>query len=1022
MSGQIFLQAAEISVSETDGTVFIVIERTGDTTEAVTVEYATTDLDADSGDYVSQSGFVTIPAGASQVVVPITILDDGFSEPTEAFSFSLINVDGGALLFPRTARVSILDDENPVTDPVSPPTESNYNVTESAIFSDLTQPIAIEWIPTNPDIAFIAEQTGVIYAANTATGGDLTVVLDLSDQVNNRQDRGLLDIAVHPDLENNPYLYAFYVVDPSDTQGNSGNAGPDGGGNRFSHVVRFTLDESTGYTTVVEGSETILLGAAGQSLSDISGGGAIDSTSPSNINVRDSEIDPNTGEYIPDYIKVDSRSHAGGALEFGPDGALYVSTGDGTSFNTTDPRSVSVQDVDSLAGKILRIDPITGEGFSDNPFFTGDVSDNASKVYQLGLRNPFSMSFDEEGRLLITDTGWNSYEEINLGGPGANFGWPFYEGGDNGQLIEANGYRDLPEAAAFYAAVAAGDIDITPAFRAFSHNSNDPGFQLNAITGADDVIDSDLYPDSLQNFYLFTDVTQGEIYVVDANDRRDVQLLYETDGYAPVHFKQSPDGVIWFVDIVSGRVGILEITERAEPALTAEYFALPAGISSLGQIDFDAAPIATELVREINQDAGSGAFYPGGPSDDFAVRYTGTFEAEAAGVFDFFLTSDDGAQLFINGQLVVDNDGLHAPVEETGSLSLGEGSHTIEVIYFERGGGALVDLDWSGPGFARTQMVFEAPATNVINGTSGNDVLEGTDEADTMFGNGGSDVFRGSLGDDDIIGNANDYDELSLAGSSDDYIFSDNGDGTYTVTGDLIGTDTLTDIDGVWFRGAQEWSRIEELATSSGLIEGTPGDDVLFGSDGDDTMIGNGGSDVFRGSLGDDDIIGNANDYDELSLGGSSADYTFTDNGDGTITLTGDLVGTDTLTDIDGVWFRGAQQWSNINDLLDTPGGLIEGTSGNDILFGSDGVDTMIGNGGRDVFRGSLGDDTIIGNAGEYDELSLAGSAADYTFIENGDGTVTVTGDLIGTDTLEEIDGVWFRGAQEWFTIADLFV
>ena len=213
----------------------------------------------------------------------------------------------------------------------------------------------------------------------------------------------------------------------------------------------------------------------------------------------------------------------------------------------------------------------------------------------------------------------------------------------------------------------------------------------------------------------------------------------------------------------------------------------------------------------------------------------------------------------------------------------------------------------------------------------------------------------------------------------------------------------------------------ELLAPTEGLIEGTSGNDVLYGSTGDDTMIGNGGSDVFRGSLGDDDIIGNDGEYDELSLAGSAADYTFTANGDGSITLTGDLVGTDTLTSIDGVWFRGAQRWSNINDLLDTPGGLIEGTAGDEILFGSDGEDTMIGNGGSDVFRGSLGNDTIIGDAGVYDELSLAGSAADYAFIDNGDGTVTVTGDLIGTDTLEEIDGVWFRGAQEWYSIADLF-
>ena len=87
---------------------------------------------------------------------------------------------------------------------------------------------------------------------------------------------------------------------------------------------------------------------------------------------------------------------------------------------------------------------------ADNPFVEpGDaLTTNRSKVWQLGLRNPFSMGFNDDGRLFITDTGWNTYEEINQGGPGANFGWPFFEGGDFGELLRDPDYRDLPEAAA----------------------------------------------------------------------------------------------------------------------------------------------------------------------------------------------------------------------------------------------------------------------------------------------------------------------------------------------------------------------------------------------------------------------------------------------------------------------------------------------------------------------------------------------------------------------------------------------
>ena len=120
------------------------------------------------------------------------------------------------------------------------------------------------------------------------------------------------------------------------------------------------------YTTAIPGSEVILLGGAGQTLQNISGGGAVDSTS--NFSQPESGFNAQTGEYLDDYIKVDSRSHAGGSLAFGPDGALYVSIGDGTSFNATDPRTVSVQNINSLSGKILRIDPLTGLGLPDNPF------------------------------------------------------------------------------------------------------------------------------------------------------------------------------------------------------------------------------------------------------------------------------------------------------------------------------------------------------------------------------------------------------------------------------------------------------------------------------------------------------------------------------------------------------------------------------------------------------------------------------------------------------------------------------
>lgn len=879
MSGLIFLEAAEISVSENDGVVRIIIVREGDDSQPVTVSFETVPGTAGASDFQGFSGTVTIPAGQDRVAVEIPITDDNLSEATEFFSISLSNVSSGALQFPRTSTVSILDDENPVTDPPQPPLESDFDVSPEAVFTGISQPIAFEFLPDDPSRMYVAQKNGLITLRDIDTGQIVSTVLDLSDEVNNRQDRGLLDIAIHPDFANNPYIYAFYTVDPPEAAGLSGNAGRDGGGNRFSWLVRWEVNEDG--TGVIADSKTIMLGAAGQTYSDVSGGGAVDSTS--NITIRSSERDPDTGEIIQDYLKADSRSHIGGSIEFGPDGALYVSTGDGTSFGRVDPRTVDVQDINSLTGKILRIDPITGEGLSDNPFYTGDAGENASKVYQLGLRNPFSMSFDVEGQLIITDTGWNNWEEINVGGAGANFGWPFYEGGDNGQNLRTSGYQNLPEAAAFYA----GDYEgvLTAAFRGFAHNSNTPGFQLNAITGSDDVIRSELYPNELQNHYIFTDVTQSEIYAVNVNDRRDVKFLYKADGpRAPVHFKQGPDGKIYFADIATGEIGTLSISGGTQ--ITT--------IDGTSGNDFLLGSPGDDLMLG---NGGSDKF-EGSLGDDEIVGNTAAYDQVdyAGGRDDYiFVENPDGT------------------VTATGALTGTDTLRSIEGVWFN---GAF---EW----VSIATLVAE-DQTGPIVGTNGRDTLRGTDGADVMIGRGGLDTFVYSPGDDQIFGfeqsgpDDGTYDQVDYAGSRDDYVFVENPDGTVTVTGALTGVDTLTGIEGVWFFGAGEWVSIATLVEEdrSNLVIGTAGSDRLFGTSGDDTMIGNGGSDFFETSRGDDIIIGNEGSYDQVDYAGGPSDFSFVRNADGTVSVTGASTGTDTLTSIEGFWFNGARVWRSLTSLL----------------------------------------------------------------------------------------------------------
>ncbi len=129
-------------------------------------------------------------------------------------------------------------------------------------------------------------------------------------------------------------------------------------------------------------------------------------------------------------------NHNGGLLRFGPDGLLYVGTGDGGGGGDQHGVRGNAQDLGSLLGKILRINPRASGGRayrvpSRNPF-TGR-SGARGEIYAYGLRNPWRYSFDRRtGDLVIGDVGQNEYEEIDFvrrgKGRGANFGWRPFEG------------------------------------------------------------------------------------------------------------------------------------------------------------------------------------------------------------------------------------------------------------------------------------------------------------------------------------------------------------------------------------------------------------------------------------------------------------------------------------------------------------------------------------------------------------------------------------------------------------------
>jgi uncharacterized repeat protein (TIGR03806 family) len=223
------------------------------------------------------------------------------------------------------------------------------------------------------DRLFVVEQSGKIFSfVNRPDVQTADLVVDLSKEISSL--RAAYAIAFHPNFEQNRYCYVCYIEAPSLPNG--------------THVVRLKMSDTDPPT-----------------------------------------IDASTETPIVTWL---SGGHNGCCLKFGPDGYLYISTGDGGPANPPDPNRVG-QDLSNLLSSILRIDVDHTDGEqnyripADNPFV--DLDGARGEVWAFGLRNPWRMSFDQKtGDLWVGDVGWELWEMLDRIERGGNYGWSVQEG------------------------------------------------------------------------------------------------------------------------------------------------------------------------------------------------------------------------------------------------------------------------------------------------------------------------------------------------------------------------------------------------------------------------------------------------------------------------------------------------------------------------------------------------------------------------------------------------------------------
>ena len=459
-----------------------------------------------------------------------------------------------------------------------------------------TLPVQIVFLPDGRK--FIVEKEGQIWTI-TAGGAKLpTPFIDLRAKVLSNDDRGLLGIAIDSDFVTNRWVYMLYTVDPDSD-------------NADTNIVAFGRLER--YRA---------------SLAD---------PNRADLTTRQILIGGGWADGFPEPPR--DRHHMVGTLRFAPDKTLLIGSGDAANASYMDPGGTDpstgfgpgridpaqdigafrAQTLNSLDGKILRVDKETGAGLPSNPYWDGNPTSSRSRVWLYGLRNPFRFSIrpgtgstnpslGQPGVLYIGDVGWNTTEELHIARQGGlNLGWPCFEGPYNQSAYQAVTQTAWPNPNVICSAPlnSQNPAPKTPPVLWWDHsngaNSNPVGLVGNCAIGGVFYTGTS-YPPSFQNLYFLADFGRGWIKAiqVDANDNVVNTNNFIDDAGGVVDVERDPvSGDLYYIDIYSSTIQhVRYVTGNRPPIVSASvnptsgYDPLSVTVTASGSTDPDGDPLS----------------------------------------------------------------------------------------------------------------------------------------------------------------------------------------------------------------------------------------------------------------------------------------------------------------------------------------------------------------------------------------------------------------------------------------------